>query len=97
MVHWCWNGGDCDGHDPYLSEPVKIAVIGAHVSVYPVICYGLYVLSNRATDLKRVGANYEFLFYAFVSLIIQTDFFIADHINSMWTSVPETTTLDHIG
>lgn len=100
MVNWdvlCWNGGDCDDHDPYLSPGVKAGIITAHVCIYPIICYGLYVLSNRATDLKRVGANFEFLFYGFVSLVIQTDFFIADHITTMWVAEPQTTTLDHIG
>jgi len=100
MVKWitlCWNGGDCDGHDPYLPEETKILIIIAHLLGYPVILYGFYVMTNRVADIRRVGANYEFLFVGFVSLVVQTDFFIADHINSMWIAKPQFSILAHIG
>ena len=97
MVNWCWNGGDCEGRDPYLAPHIKTLIIIAHVIGYPIIFYGLYVVNYRKTDLIYKGANWNFLFYGFVSLIMQTDFFIADHINSMWLFVPEKTIFDHIG
>eukprot|EP01083_Nonionella_stella_P141121 434188_1 len=96
-INWCWNGGNCDAHDSDLSLQINEAIVTAHILVYPVICYALYVLSIRSTDLKHIGVNYTFLFYGFISVIVHTDFFIAHHMTSIWTETPGHTAFDHIG
>merc|ERR1719384_1110459 len=97
MASLCWNGGDCEGRDPYLSPTIKLWVIISHVIGYPIIFYGLYVVNYRKSDLIQRGANWNFLFFGFVSLIIQTDWFIADHVHSMWLFTPDSNIYAHIG